>query len=128
MFAVLHLGSHNFMGGAREYVDEKTFITMRDELMDVFSKSDIPRMIFCLEVHYGSHFYTLRHLFRDGQRKVLYAILDSTLADRESAFRHMYDQFFPLLSAMREMQIPPPKVTEDPVWYIINLDLKNSFR
>jgi len=36
----------------------------------------------------------------------------------------MYNQFFPLLSAMREMQIPPPEVLEDPVWYIINLDLK----
>ena len=97
---------------------------MRDELMDGFSKSDIPRMILCLEEHYGSHSYTLWHLFRDGQRKVLYAILDSTLADMESAFRHIYKQFFPLLSAMKEMQIPPPKVLEDPVWYIINLDLK----
>ena len=56
--------------------------------------------------------------------RLLYAILDSTLADTESAFRHIYKQFFPLLSAMREMQIPPPKVLEDPVWYIINLDLK----
>ncbi|MGA2912530.1 MAG: DUF3536 domain-containing protein [Methanoregula sp.] len=124
MFAVLHLGNHNFMGGAREYVDEKTYDIMRDELLDVFSRSDIPRMILCLEKHYGSHSYTLWHLFKDGQRKVLYAILDSTLADMESAFRHIYKQFFPLLSAMKEMQIPPPKVLEDPVWYIINLDLK----
>ena len=124
MFAILHLGNHNFMGGAREYAGEKTYGSMRDELLDVFSTGDIPRMILCLERHYGSHSYTLRHLFRDGQRKVIYAILDSTLADTESAFRHIYKQFFPLLSAMREMQIPPPKVLEDPVWYIINLDLK----
>jgi alpha-amylase/alpha-mannosidase (GH57 family) len=124
MFAVLHPGNHNFMGGAREYVDEKTYGTMRDELMDAFSKSDIPGMMLSLEEHYGSHSYTLRHLFKDGQRKVLYAVLDSMLADMESAFRHIYKQFFPLLSAMKEMQIPPPKVLEDPVWYIINLDLK----
>ena len=124
IFAVLHLGNHNFMGGAREYVDEKTYITMRDELTDGFSKSDIPRMILSLEEHYGSHSYTLWHLFKDGQRKVFYAILDSTLADMESAFRHIYKQFFPLLSAMKEMQIPPPKALEDPVWYIVNLDLK----
>jgi alpha-amylase/alpha-mannosidase (GH57 family) len=126
MFAVLHLGNHNFMGGAREYVDEKAYGTMRDELMDVFSRSDIPRIILCLEGHYGSHSYTLWHMFRDGQRKVIYAILESTLADTESAFRLIYKQFFPLLSAMREMQIPPPKVLEDPVWYIINLDLKKT--
>jgi alpha-amylase/alpha-mannosidase (GH57 family) len=124
MFAVLHLGNLSFLGGAREYVDEKTYGAMRDELMDVFSQSDIPRMMLTLEKHYGSHSYTLRHLFRDGQRKAIYAVLDSTLADRESAFRHMYKQFFPLLSAMKEMQIPPPKVLEDPVWYILNLDLK----
>jgi len=124
MFAVLHLGNHNFMGGAREYIDEKNYGAMRNGLMEVFSKSDIPRMILCLEKIYGNHTYTLWHLFRDGQRKVLYAILDSTLADLESAFRHIYKQFFPLLSAMKEMQIPPPKVLEDPVWYIINLDLR----
>lgn len=97
---------------------------MRDELLDGFSRSDLPRMMLSLEEHYGSHTYTLWHLFRDGQRKVLSAVLDSTLADRESAFRHMYKQFLPLLSAMKEMQIPSPKILEDPVWYILNLDLR----
>jgi len=124
MFAVLHLGNHNFMGGATEFSDDKTYFAMRDELRDGFSKSDIPRMILSLEDHFGSRFYSLWDLFRDGQRKVLYSILNSTLADMESAFRHIYNQFLPLLHAMKEMQIPPPKVLEDPVWYIINLDLK----
>lgn len=124
MFAVLHLGNHNFMGGAREYVDEKTYGTMRDELLAGFSKSDIPRMILDLDEYYGSHSYTIWDLFKDGQRKVIYAILDSTLADMGSAFRHIYKRFFPLLHAMKEMQIPPPKVLEEPVWYIINHDLK----
>ena len=124
MFAVLHPGNLNFIGGAREYVDEKTYAPMRDELMDLFSRSDIPRMKLSLEEHYGSHTYTLRHLFRDGQRNVINSVVDSTLADRESAFRQMYKEFFPLLTAMKELQIPPPKVLEDPVWYIINLDLK----
>jgi len=124
MFAVLHLGDHNFMGGSREYTNENTYFSMRDELMDGFSKSDIPRMILCLEEHYASHSYSLWDLFRDGQRKVLYAILDSTLADMESAFRQVYKQFSPLLHAMKEMQIPPPKVLEGPIWYIINRDLE----
>jgi len=124
MFAVLHSKNHNFNGGVREYAGEKTYSTMRDELLDGFSRNDLPRMMLSLEGHYGSHTYTLWHLFRDGQRKVLSAVLDSTLADRESAFRHMYKQFLPLLSAMKEMQIPSPKILEDPVWYILNLDLR----
>jgi alpha-amylase/alpha-mannosidase (GH57 family) len=124
MFAVLHLGDHNFMGGAREYFDENTYFSMRDELMEGFSKSDIPRMILCLEEHYGSHSYSLWDLFRDGQRQVLNAILNSTLADTESAFRQVYNQFSPLLHAMKKMQIPPPKVLEGPIWYIINRDIE----
>jgi alpha-amylase/alpha-mannosidase (GH57 family) len=125
MFAVLHLGNHNFMGGATEFLDDNAYFAMRDELLDGFSKSDIPRMILMLKDHYGSRFYSLWDLFRDGQRKVLYSILNSTLTDMESSFRHIYNQFLPLLHAMKEMQIPPPKVLENPVWYIINLDLKN---
>ena len=124
VFAVIHQGDLNFIGGAREYVDEKTYGSMRDELRDVFSRSDIPLMISTLEKHFGSQSYTLWDLFKDGQRKVIYTVLDSTLTDTESAFRHIYQQFFPLLSAMKERQIPPPKVLEDPVWYILNLDLK----
>ena len=124
LFAVLHLGNHNFMGGAIEFTDDKKYFFMRDKLLDDFSKSDIPGMILCLEDNFGSRFYSLWDLFRDGQRKVLYSILNSTLSDMESSFRHIYNQFLPLLHAMREMQIPPPKVLEDPVWYIINLDLK----
>jgi alpha-amylase/alpha-mannosidase (GH57 family) len=124
MFAVLHLGNHNFMGGATEFSDTISYFAMRDDLLNSFSKSDIPRMILHLEDHFGSRFYSLWDLFRDGQRKVLYSILNTTLADMESSFRHIYNQFFPLLNAMKEMQIPPPKVLEDPVWYIINLDLK----
>ncbi|HUT39152.1 MAG TPA: DUF3536 domain-containing protein [Methanoregula sp.] len=124
MFAVLHLGDHNFMGGACEYTDENTYFSMRDELMDGFSKSDIPLMILCLEKHYAGHSYSLWDLFRDGQRTVLYAILDSTFTELESAFRQIYKQYSPLLLAMKEMQIPPPKILEGPIWYIINRDLE----
>jgi alpha-amylase/alpha-mannosidase (GH57 family) len=124
MFAVLHLGNHNFLGGATEFSDDNTYFAMQNELQDSFSRSDIPRMIQNLEKHFGSRFFSLWDLFRDGQRKVLYSILNVTLADMESSFRHIYNQFFPLLHAMKEMQIPPPKVLEEPVWYIINLDLK----
>jgi alpha-amylase/alpha-mannosidase (GH57 family) len=126
MFAVLHLENHTFRGGVREYTDEKTYGCMRDAFMDVFSGSNIPGLALCLEKYYGGHSYTLRNLTRDGQRKVLSAILDATLADTEPAFRDICRQFFPLLFTMREMQIPPPEVLEDPVRYIINLDLKKN--
>jgi alpha-amylase/alpha-mannosidase (GH57 family) len=124
MFAVLHMGNHNFMGGATPFSGDREYAEMKEKLEDAFSRSDIPRLILCVEKQFRSRSYSLWHLFRDGQRKVLYHILDSTLADLESVFRQIYNQHFPLLQAMKEMQIPPPKALEDPMGYILNIDLR----
>jgi hypothetical protein len=126
VFAVLHMGNHNFMGGATAFTGDSAFAEMKEKLQGAFSKSDIPQLILCMEKQFGSHSYSLWHLFRDGQRKILYHILDSTLADLESAFRQIYNQHFPLLQAMKEMQIAPPKALENPMGYIINIDLRKS--
>ena len=127
-FAVFYLGNHNFLGGARESADDEAFLRMQAELKAAFAMSDIPQLIIAIERHFGSRSYTLWDLFKDGQRKVLYYILDSMLTDLESEYRQIYRQYFPLLKVMREMQIPVPKALEDPIWYILNSDLKKAIK
>jgi alpha-amylase/alpha-mannosidase (GH57 family) len=125
-FAVFYLGNHNFLGGARDASDEGAFQKMKAELKSAFSMSDIPQLIIAIERHFGSRSYTLWDLFKDGQRKVLYHILNSTLNDLETEYRQIYRQYFPLLKVMREMQIPVPKALEDPVWHILNTDIRTA--
>ena len=127
-FAVVYLGSHNFLGGARESADDAAFRHMQAELKSAFALSDIPQLILAIERHFGSRSYSLWDLFRDGQRKALYHILESTLLDLESEYRQIYRQHFPLLKVMREMQIPVPKALEDPIWYILNTDIKKALK
>jgi alpha-amylase/alpha-mannosidase (GH57 family) len=126
LFAVLYMGNHNFLGGAADYTDEAAFTRMRDELKEAFAKRDIPLLVLSLGRQFGAQTYTLWHLFRDGQRKVLYHLLDSTLAELEAEYRQIYRQHYTLIKVMRETQIPVPKALEDPVWYILNTDLKNA--
>jgi len=90
--------------------------------------SDIPQIIIAIERHFGSRSYSLRHLFKDGQRRVLYHVLQSTLSDLESEYRQIYRQYFPLLKVMREMQIPVPGALEDPIRQILNSDLKKALK
>lgn len=125
-FAVFYLGSHNFLGGARDSPDESGFLRMQAELKNAFSISDVPQIIIAIERHFGARSYTLWDLFKDGQRKVLYYILQSTLNDIESDYRQIYRQCFPLLKVMREMQVPVPKAIEDPVWHILNTDIRKA--
>ena len=125
-YAVIHLGTYEFMGGIRGFYDEASFEHMQDYLATALRQPDIKTLVNSLESEFGTSTYSLWHLFKDGQRKTLFRLLESTLEDLESSFRQIYQQQIQLIHAMREMQIPVPKVFEDPVWYILNEDLNNA--
>jgi hypothetical protein len=108
-FAVLHLGDHNFIGGVRRCRGDKSFSGMSREIKKAFRKSDITEIIRLMDTHFDAHSYSLWHLFRDEQRKVLNKILETTLRETEAAFRQIYEHHFPAMQAMREMQIPLPR-------------------
>lgn len=122
-YAVIHLGDYDFMGGVREHTDDEAFIRLQVRLRTAFLDRDTSLLITTMEEEFGTRSYSLWHLFRDGQREVLFRLLDSTLTDLESTCRKVYRQHSRLIHAMNEMQIPVPKAIKDPVWYIMNVDL-----
>jgi alpha-amylase/alpha-mannosidase (GH57 family) len=126
VYAAIHIGDHNFLGGVGAYTTEETFSAMQNDLWNAFIKSDIPGMIISLNQHFESHSYSLWHLFRDGRREVLYSILQTTLDDVESEYRQIYRRYFSLIRAMKEMHAGPPEALEFPVQYILNHDIKQS--
>ncbi|MFH0968408.1 MAG: DUF3536 domain-containing protein [Methanobacteriota archaeon] len=125
-YAAIHIGDHNFMGGIGAHTTEEAFITMQNELWKAFIKSDVPGMVICLNEHFELHSYSLWDLFRDGRRKVLYSVLDTTLEDIESEYRQIYRRYFSLIRAMKEMHTNPPAALEFPVQYILNHDIRQS--
>ncbi len=125
-FAAIHIGEHNFMGGVRRYASEEAFVAMEARIWGAFKMSDVPGMILALNEQFESHSYSLWDLFRDGRKKVLYAILSSTLVDVETEYRQIYRRYFSLIRAMKEMQIKPPEALEYPVQYILNHDIRQS--
>jgi len=98
-FAVLHLGDHNIIGGVREYMGDEPFSLMRQEIQNAFGRSDVPDVIRLMDTHFETHNYSLWHLFRDEQRKVLGQILESTLNEVEASFRQIYERSFPIHAA-----------------------------
>ena len=125
-FAVLHLGDHNILGGVRDYMGDDSFSSMREEIKEAFQKSDIPEIIRLMDTDFQTHNYSLWHLFRDEQRKVLDQILDSTLREIESSFRQVYEHHYPIMQMMREIKIPLPKVFSTTAEFIINMDIRSA--
>ncbi len=127
-FAVLHLGDHNLVGGVREYMGDDPFSLMRQEIQDAFRKSDVPEVIRLMDKHFETHNYSLWHLFRDEQRKVLDQILNSTLKEVAASFRQIYERHYPVMQVMKEMRIPLPKVFATATELIIASDIRQELK
>lgn len=127
-FAVLHLGDHSLVGGARKYMGEDAFDKMYEELSEAFARSDVPEVIRLIDRHFEIHNYSLWHLFRDEQRRIFSYILDSTLQRIESSFLQIYEHNYPIIQAMRELEIPLPKALAAPVEYTLKARLRDAMK
>lgn len=122
-FAVLHLGDHNFKGGVRGFIDENIFSKMHYEIRDAFRKGDTVRITRLIEKHFKFGHYSLWHLFRDEQSKILYQILDSTLEEIEASLRQVSEQHYSIFQIIKQLRIPLPKVLDNMVLFMVNKDL-----
>jgi alpha-amylase/alpha-mannosidase (GH57 family) len=123
-FAVLHLGDHSLVGGAREFMGETTFAAMYQKITEAFSRSDVPEVIRLIDRNFEDHNYSLWYLFRDEQRKIFTRILDATLQDIEASFHQIYEQNYPIVQAMRDLNIPLPKALAVPMEYTLKAKLR----
>jgi len=126
-FAVLHLGDHNVNGGVRNFVNDEAFETMYYEVKEAFDKGDIPEVIRLMDKHFETNNYSLWHLFRDEQRRILDQILLSTLREIEVSFRQIYENTYPIKNFLQTLNIPVPKPFHVIAGYIMNCDLEKIF-
>ena len=126
-FAVLHLGDHNINAGVSEFSGEKEFAAMQDEMKTSFEKGDIPETLRLLDNHFGEHIYSLWHLFKDEQRKVLDQILQLTYENIETSYRHIYEDNFAIMGFYHNLQQRLPRPFYSAAEYTLNTDLKKIF-
>ena len=123
-FAFLHLGDHNINGGVRESLSDDRYLKMDKSLSNAFSRLNIAEIILLIDKYFGMHNYSLWHLFKDESRNVFNKIMENTLKDIEYSFRQIYDNYYPVMQAMKESDTPLPKAVLTAVEFIINTDFK----
>jgi hypothetical protein len=109
MFCVLHLGDHNLHCGVATFPGEDSYRKLAKATRDSFTRSYLPETIHLIDQGFKGQTYSLKHLFRDEQRKVLVEVIDSTVQDAESAFRQLYELQSPVLRFMGDCHVPIPK-------------------
>ncbi|MCC9138379.1 DUF3536 domain-containing protein [Pontibacter silvestris] len=117
-FGVLHLGEHQLFGGVREYIGNNAFNQLQQELSEAFDKGNTSEIIMLLDKHFESHNYSFWHLFKDDQHKILAQVLGQTLQGVEYEFQQLYDNNYPLMLAMKSLNMPLPRPLQLTVSYI----------
>jgi hypothetical protein len=126
-FAVLHLGTHNIIAGIRIKVNDEAFSMMSGELTEVFDRGDISKVIRTMDKHFGANNYSLWHLFKDEQRKVVNHILRSTLDEAEASFRQIYEDNYGTINFLHEVSHPLPSPLLTATEFVLNTDIRKVF-
>ncbi len=127
-FCVLHLGGHIFNGGARTYISDEMYEVMKRDVSETFEKGDIAGVIRAMDSHFGMHSYSLRHLFRDTQHKILNVLVREALDRQDDIYRTLFESGQVLMNVLVEAGMPVPAVFRATAEYALNLDLVNAFR
>lgn len=126
-FAVLHLGEHHLSGGVTCFREDGSFAAMQKEARAAFDRGDIPAVIRTMDRYFGKDIYTLWHLFKDEQRKVVNMILTLTYRHIEELYKHIYEDNLSLMEFLRKLNIPLPKPLSVAADYTINNRILRSF-
>ncbi|MDZ7837789.1 MAG: hypothetical protein U5N58_07435 [Actinomycetota bacterium] len=77
-----------------------------------------------MDEYFGSHNYSLWHLFKDKQREIISMVTRPALKEIEQQYRQIYDHNYPVMQAMNQMNIPLPETFSNVLKFIFNTDLQ----
>ncbi|MCK5241903.1 DUF3536 domain-containing protein [bacterium] len=123
LFCVLHFGEHNLAIGIREDTGDDIFNEKRQALLNAFNKSEMPQTIRLMDDYFMPNIYTLGHLFKDKQRKILHMIIQTAMEEAEVYYRHIYENHYPVIQIMRKKHLVLPKILSTTVELVLNTEL-----
>jgi hypothetical protein len=68
----------------------------------------------------------VKDLFRDEQRKVMDSILETALAEIETAYHQVYEHYYPPMRFLSDLGNPVPKAFNSAAEFILNSDLRRA--
>jgi hypothetical protein len=122
-FAVLYRGDPYIVAAATGRMPEGLFSSIQQDMKNAFRKGDLTEVMRLMNITFGGKSYSLWHLFKDEQRRILYELLETTWLEIEASFRHIYEHNYAIMQAMRGMNMPLPKALSTPAEFILNEDL-----
>jgi hypothetical protein len=122
-FALLHFGAHHLTGGIRRYLGEKEYQALLDSLLRAFRNSDIAAVVRLL-ANFPEYSFSLKSLFADRQREILYRLLQTPVKIAEAAYRRVYEESLPLTRFLISQELPLPRAFTLASEFVLNQELR----
>ncbi len=126
-FAVLHLGDQNINGGVRTFDSMENHVEMAASMKAAFDKGDVPGVIRLIDRYFDGQTFSVWHLFKDEQRRILDELLRVTYENIDASYRSIYENNHTIMNFFRWLQIPVPRPLLLAAEHIINMDLMRVF-
>src|SRR5690242_5240011 len=125
-YGVFYLGDHNISGAVTEFPDDKTYRETIQETLDRFTRADLTGVVRVMARRFGDSNYSLQSLFRDEQRKILEAILQTDLEEAEALYRQIYERRAAVMRFLTGLNTPLPKGFAAAAEVVLNSDLRRA--
>lgn len=123
-FAVLHLGDHNINTGVTDFVSEDAYSAMKQGITTAFDSGDITQVIRDIDNFFGENTYTIRHLFKDQQRRIARQLLQITYEGIDALYRQIYENNYAIMNFFLSLNIPISRSFKGAAEHVINMELK----
>ena len=87
-------------------MDEKVYNAMQNEITKAFNRSDVAMIIRLMDQYFGTNNYSLWHLFKDEQRKVVREIMNLNLEQINANLHQIYIDNYTMMNFLNHLNIP----------------------
>lgn len=118
-----YLGGQNLFCAVGTQMPIEEFRKVKRSFIDAFRRGDSSEIFRLMNIMILGKVYTLSHLFKDEQRRILHLMMDTTWQEIEGSFRHIFEHNYSIMQLMRNMNMPLPAGLQAPADFIINQEL-----
>jgi alpha-amylase/alpha-mannosidase (GH57 family) len=128
VFTVLYLGYHKITAGVKEFPGDIEYLSLQKEISEAFERVDIENTSSLIHEHFTDNIFSLSHIFRDEQRKIIHQIMQISYEGIYASCRQIYDNYFDIMDFFQTFQVPLPKPFRASAEHITNRDLIRFFK
>lgn len=125
-YALLHFGSHSLSGGIRRYIGENEYEALAGQMLRSFESGDLTGVIRLL-AEFPEYSFSLKSLFADRQREILFNLLRIPVRQAESTYRRLYRENATLIRFLLDMGLPLPRAFTMAAEFVLNRELRRIF-